>query len=58
MVAGLGARAAGWYLAMRRDRWWVIMGVDGWCCEVVRGVDVSAPNAARMYDYWLGGCFL
>jgi S-adenosyl methyltransferase len=23
-----------------------------------RGVDVSTPNVARMYDYYLGGRFL
>jgi len=22
------------------------------------GIDTSVPNIARMYDYWLGGCFL
>ncbi len=22
------------------------------------GIDTSVPNAARMYDYFLGGCFL
>jgi S-adenosyl methyltransferase len=22
-----------------------------------QGIDTSVPNIARMYDYWLGGCF-
>jgi hypothetical protein len=22
------------------------------------GLDVTTPNVARMYDYYLGGCFL
>jgi hypothetical protein len=26
--------------------------------RAVPGIDTSVPNIARMYDYWLGGCFL
>ncbi len=22
------------------------------------GIDVTRPSIARVYDYWLGGCFL
>jgi hypothetical protein len=22
------------------------------------GIDTAKPNVARIYDYWLGGCFL
>jgi hypothetical protein len=29
-------------------------GMAGWA----RDIDVSVPNLARMYDYWLGGCFV
>jgi hypothetical protein len=26
--------------------------------EAPEGIDVTVPNAARMYDYYLGGYFL
>jgi hypothetical protein len=26
--------------------------------RTVPGIDASVPNIARMYDYWLGGCFV
>jgi len=38
---------------MRRDRFWVMMGLMAEADEAVRGLDVSVPNAARMYDYFL-----
>jgi hypothetical protein len=40
---------------MRRGQWWVMMGPMADADEAVRGLDVSVPNAARMYDYFLGG---
>jgi len=40
---------------MRRDLFWVMMGLMAGADEAVRGLDVSVPNAARMYDYFLGG---
>ncbi len=40
---------------MRRSQFWVMMGLMAQADEAVRGLDVSVPNAARMYDYFLGG---
>ena len=33
----------------------VMMGLMAGADEAARGLDVSVPNAARMYDYFLGG---
>jgi hypothetical protein len=40
---------------MRPGLFWVMMDSMAQADEVVRGLDVSVPNAARMYDYFLGG---
>ena len=40
---------------MRPGQFWVMMGLMAGADEAVRGLDVSVPNAARMYDYFLGG---
>jgi hypothetical protein len=39
---------------MRRGLFWIMMGLMAGADEAARGLDVSVPNAARMYDYFLG----